>query len=457
MISPALLAKYLKKKKTNDLLGDPHQPYSAISIDTRTLIPNSLFLALPGKNTHGTQHLNEAAKKGARMALIDQPISNPPLPCLRVDNLIKTLPLLAHQHRQSHSIPIIALTGSVGKTSSKNLLHHILQQAHPAHCTTHNQNNLLGVCLTLLRLGNQHESAVIECGTDAPGEIKILTEMINPTHSLILNTHPLHLNKLRSHKGIIEEKGALIRYASQNTTIHIPLDDEGSNTWQLQAKNRIVKTFGNTKRAHTHATHVQNHPDATRSFTCIRSEYNPINLHLSLPGAHHIHNTLAVISVASALNISPELIKKGVETAPRTKGRLSLCRGLNNATILDDTYNSSPKACKIAIDLLCEYNDNLRIMVMGDMNDLGSHSTEAHIKIGRYAKEKGIDYFIALGKQTQASCEAFGADAFWHSDHESLVNQLLPLLSKNTSVLIKGSRNQRMERVLDKLVEVSSC
>jgi UDP-N-acetylmuramoyl-tripeptide--D-alanyl-D-alanine ligase len=454
MLSPALLAKYLGTT-TND--PSETEPFSSVSINTATLKKGALFIALKGSKQHGIQFLEEAAHKGARMALIDQPVNNPPLPCLRVDNLERDLPKLAQTHRNAHQLNVIALTGSVGKTSTKNMLYQMLQSTHNTHATKGNQNNLLGVSLTLLGIGPKHESALIECGTNAPGEIAALTQYVNPTHSLILNSHPCHLQGLGSHQGVVEEKSGLISASGPNTEIVLPESDHGTAFWQNQAGKRHITTFGRHKKAHNHAQQIRCHDNMTRSFTYTHKNQAQQRIKLALPGVHQIDNALAALSITSLLGIPLEQAAQALNMLSPTPGRLRMLEGPQGAHLLDDCYNSSPQSFKVAIDLLSEQPTDKAVIVMGAMNELGDASATEHRNIGLYAKTQGIDCLLAVGDASQAACEAFGSDARWYASHDALMGALTPHLNAETTILIKGSRNQHMDHILNTLLESTLC
>lgn len=425
----------------------PQVSFTSISTDTRSLQKGSLFVALEGLNFNGHHFIQEAIQKGAVAALVHQPITHS-LPCLQVLNTTHALGILAKKYRSTFSLPIVALTGSCGKTTTKEYLKSILAQSGPVLASIGSFNNEIGVPLTLFKLKSEHHFAVLEIGANAMGEIASLTNMLQPQIALVLNVSPAHLEGFGSLSQIAKEKSEIFT-ALDPEGIAI-LQDEFAKTWSQYLPSQKTYTFGRSKQADVTAHSVYLDKESRAHFI-LQSWKGKIAVDLPLLGLHQVDNALAAAAAALALDVSLTQIKKGLEVTAPVPGRTVSHVSLSGTRILDDTYNAAPKAVTAAIDLLANY-PGYRILVLGDMAELGKDTQKYHHSLGIYARQKGIDTLFTYGKFSKFTAQAFEENARHFTCQTRLIEALQPLLKAHTTVLLKGSRMAGMENILKQLL-----
>ncbi len=427
-----------------------HLLAGGVSTDTRTLKPGNVFIALVGPNFDGHNFLEEAYKKGAVAAVVDRAIETP-LPLIQVEDTRLALGEMAKRWRQCFSIPIIALTGSCGKTTTKAMLASILSLCGETLVTPGTLNNDIGVPLTLLQLNEQHEFAVIEMGTNHLGEIGYLTHLTHPTIAMVLNAGPGHLEFLGTVEGVAREKGAIYEGLSPSGVAIINADDHYATSWDEIARSYRRITFAMNQPADVWATDITFNTDGQASFI-LHIECEQIPIQLSIAGQHNVMNALAAAAAVQTLDIPLATIKAGLEAAKPVSKRLVQSIGLGGARIIDDTYNANPASFEAAIGILTQLPGKEKILIMGDMRELGPQAADYHRALGAKARSQGIHHLYAVGPLSHIAVQAFGQGAQHFSDQSALIEAVRPLLHADLTVLVKGSRGMQMEHVVAALL-----
>jgi UDP-N-acetylmuramoyl-tripeptide--D-alanyl-D-alanine ligase len=441
-------AKYLN----GELVGQDAE-FQAISSDTRTLNPGDLFVAWKGDNFDGHDYVAAALEKGAVAALVDRKVSAD-LPQVVVASVPKALAQLAAYHReQLKRIPLIALTGSCGKTTTKEMLRSILLECGPTLANKNSFNNEIGGPSTLLQLTDQHRYAVIEMGANHPGEIAHLTNMAKPNVAFINNIAPAHLEGFGSVEGVARAKSEIFQGLSEEGVAVINADDNFSE----QIKNLIVDkklknvfTFGIKSKADFFATNITIDAEQHCSFI-LHTPKGEVTISLAVLGQHNVMNALAAAAAASAVGADLSAIKTGLEKTQAVYGRLVTKQGHNGARIFDDTYNANPFSIKAALEVLAKHPGE-KIFVMGEMRELGTDAEKLHQEIGECAKQLGVDRLYACGNLTQATVKGFGDGAQYFAEQKQLSDAVRAMLQPQVAVLVKGSRVMKMENVVAELL-----
>ncbi len=431
----------------------------AVKTDSRQVLPGTLFVAIPGEKVDGHDFIEEAKARGAVGVVISRLLETT-LPTLLVSNTVLALGEFAKAYRQTFNIPTVAITGSCGKTTVKEMLSCILAEEGEVLFTQGNLNTEVGVPLTLLGLLPTHQYAVVEMGARKQNDIAYLMGLTSPNVALITNAGVAHQEIFGSKDGIAKAKGEIFECLQSKGTAIIYADDEYAVYWQglLEADQRVI-TFGINnpkarifgKNIHLASTHTQ--------FKC-ETDIGSIDIQLNPPGKHMVQNAVAAAAAARALNVPLLQIKSGLEKFLAVTGRLEFKKGLNGGSIIDDTYNANPVSMRAALAVLSQLPGK-RIFVMGDMIELGVEAEKLHGDIGREAKNLGIHQMFGLGPLTATAVNAFGQRATHFANKDLLIQALRSELDSNTTILIKGSRFMRMEEVVFALTidcqETQSC
>ena len=428
----------------------PDAVFTGVSTDTRTVEAGDLFVALRGDRFDGHAFVAQARAGGAVAAMVDSKgaAADAELPTLTVDDTRLALGRLAAHWRARFSMPLVALTGSSGKTTVKEMLAAILRVAaaddRAVLATRGNLNNDIGVPLMLLELNEHHRFAVIETGMNHAGEIRYLTKLASPQVALVNNAGRAHIEYLGSEEAIARAKGEIFEGLDAGGTAVINGDDRFAPLWRELARGRRQVEFGIDAPREVTATFVQ-HP--SHSDIDLKTPAGSAQARLHAPGLHNVRNALAAAAAAVALGISIEEIAAGLESYRGVKGRLQAKIARAGAQVIDDTYNANPESMRAAMSVLAQSRAR-RIFVMGDMGELGSRAGEYHEELGRFAKELGLERLLAVGPQSLLAVKAFGAGARHYDDVDALVQDLERELAPDVTVLVKGSRFMRMERVV---------
>lgn len=429
--------------------------FAAVSTDTRTIRQGDLFVALKGEHFDGAQFVPDALKAGAAAAMVNADrreslsrILNPASCILYVADTRLALGKLAAHWRARFAIPLLAITGSNGKTTVKEMLAAILRrhagEADAVLATRGNLNNDIGMPLTLLKLRAQHRYAVIEMGMNHFGEIDTLTHIAHPDVALITNASGAHLQGLGSVEGVARAKGEIFAGLQSNGIAVINADDAHAGLWRVLAGAHRVFDFGIQ-----HAATVKGEWQA-RDFGGVLKAHTPAgDLHIALqvPGRHNARNALAAATAALALDVPLPAIESALRDFGGVAGRLQRKPALHGATLIDDTYNANPASTRAALEVLAQAQGK-RIFVLGDMGELGDEAAQFHREIGIAARELGIERVLALGTLSAEAVQAFGEGASHFPDIDTLQRQLAGELDAHTTVLVKGSRSMQMERVV---------
>ena len=434
-----------------DLQGDDRQ-ISSVSTDSRTVQNDQLFIAINGENFDAHNFVASIENKAAA-ALVHKKIECD-LAQIIVEDTLKSLGVFAAACRQQFSKPVIGLTGSNGKTTVKEMLAAILACKGEVMATFGNLNNDIGLPLTLLRLREHDDYAVIEMGANHFGEIDYLSNITQPDVAILNNAGAAHLEGFGDVKGVSRAKAEIFNGLSDDGIAVINADDQYADYWLSCNENRKTITFGFSDQAD-----VKGELSNAGLLIQIADEKQVVKL--ALLGRHNAMNALAASAAAMAIGMDLTIIKQGLESLQAVKGRLALIEGINGSQIIDDTYNANPDSARAAIDVLAEKSDSKRILVLGDMAELGDNAVQLHQDIGAYAKSQGIDALYCLGEYSKAASESFADKGFHFDAIESLLEALQHIIKQQeqlgdkqaVTVLVKGSRSMQMERV----VEALSC
>jgi UDP-N-acetylmuramoyl-tripeptide--D-alanyl-D-alanine ligase len=423
--------------------------FAGVGTDSRTLPPGALFVALTGERHDGHDFIMAAAASGAVAALVSRD-TVARLPLLRVADTRLALTRLAATWRARFQLPLIAVTGSNGKTTVKEMIARILGQAGPVLATEGNLNNELGVPLMLLRVGPEHRFAVIEMGANHPGEIGHLTRLAEPTVALITNAGPAHLEGFGDIEGVAHAKGEIFQGLQARGTAVINADDPYQALWRELACGRRVLTFGLANSADVTATRVDVGPPHTRLH--LETPAGSCALVLSVLGRHNVMNALAAAACALALGLPLDAVRQGLEQVRAVRGRLQVQRGVRGVQLIDDTYNANPASLAGGLQALSAFSGE-RVLVLGDMAELGPGARLWHTEAGRAAREMGIHRLFALGEHGADVAMGFGSGALHFKEREALIQVLRDVVHDDMTVLIKGSRRMQMEQVVEALVD----
>lgn len=428
-----------------------------VSTDTRTIQAGDLFVALRGEHSDGHDYITAAVQAGAVAIIVDRPILvSCDIPVLTVIDTRQALLDLAAAWRLRFTIPIVAITGSCGKTSTRALLESILQLEGPTLASEKSYNNAIGVPLTLLRLQALHRYAVIEVGTSGPGEIASLVRVVQPTVAILTNVAAAHLSGLGSIEGIAAEKSDIFSTLPSDGVAVVNADDTFAPYWLERIRSRVLR-FGINHPADMRAIDVGFNQQAQAYFTLVLfgRAVSPIPVQLRLVGKHQVYNALAAAAAATALGMNINRVAEGLSIAMPVEGRLNIHVGYGGARIIDDSYNANPGSVRAAIAALTSYshdNAGVRILVLGDMKELGTEADYWHAQIGREARDSGIHYLLCYGEHSHSTAEAFGENGWHFSEQTALLAALRPLLNPSVTVLIKGSHAMGMRLIVEDLL-----
>ncbi len=428
--------------------------FSAVSTDSRTIAKGDLFVALQGDTFDGSQFVSLAAEKGAAAALVNSGSYHGetlPCPVVLVKDTRMALGKLASYWRDQFAIPLVAITGSNGKTTVKEMLGSILNKAAGGEeavlITQGNFNNDIGMPLTLLRLRKHHRFAVIEMGMNHAGEIDYLTRLAHPDVAVINNSGTAHIANLGSVQAIAQAKGEIFAGLGKDGIAVINADEQFAPVWRVLAGSRKQVEFALEAQAA-----VKGKYQLLDAFELIEVDtpLGSFSARLQVPGVHNVRNALAAAAAAVALQIDPAEIAAGLDAFGGVKGRLQRKQGLNGARVIDDTYNANPSSLQAAMEVLVQ-QPGKKVLVMGDMGELGIEASKMHAEMGALAKQMKIDELYALGELSSFAVKEFGAGARHFDSIEELLVALQPALSKECTVLVKGSRFMKMERVVKEI------
>ena len=426
--------------------------FSGVGTDSRRIGKNSLFVAIPGERFNGHDFVNDAGTLGASGAMVSE-LQDSSLPQILVEDTTRALGLLGSQWRSHFELPVAAITGSNGKTTVTAMVASIFRQVGNCLAPEKSFNNQWGMPLTLLKLDEGHDFAVIEMGTNHPGEIDYLSRLARPTIALINNVSAAHVEGLGGVEEIARAKAEIFAGLGHGGIAVLNADDDFFPFWCDQFSGVVdhgrVITFGRQGGTDISCTDVNLGTSQSRFELKLGSQSVQINL--PLPGKHNIMNALAAAAVAHAAGVDLEKIRSGLQAVKGVAGRLKFVRGAGGSRIVDDSYNANPESIKVAIDVLARLPGK-KIAVFGIMAELGSSGPGFHHETGDYAREHGIDNLFCyqpgeagLAKQYAAG---FGPGAILFTDINQMIEAVRQQLTEDVVVLVKGSRSSNMERVV---------
>ncbi len=424
------------------------ESFPDVVTDTRKITPKCVFIALKGEKFDGHDFAVQAVKKGAACVVVNRAVTVKDAAAVQVKDTLDAYQRLAAYHRRRFSIPVVAVTGSNGKTTTKDLTAAVLSEKYTTLKTEANFNNEIGLPRTLLQLTPQHQAAVVEMGMRGLGQIKHMASLAMPTLAIVTNVGETHMELLGSIENIARAKCELVE-ATRDGVVILNADDERVKSMRSKARGRAL-LFGYGKDADVRAIKINAQGEKTQ-FDCLlcgeRAHFT-----LSLAGRHNVYNALAAVAAGVALGLNAEQIGRGLSHAEMTDMRLSIGK-LRGYTIINDAYNASPASMRSALDVLCDVAKGRKIAVLGDMLELGGMAAAAHESIGRQAAEKKLDAVVTCGelagKIAQYAKEGGVPYVFAAQDHAQAAEKLRAFLHSGDTVLFKGSRGMRMEKLIE--------
>lgn len=416
---------------------------TSVERDSRAIKEGSLFLAIKGERVDGHDFIEKCYDAGAVCAICEKAPKNCSKPYILVDSTLEAVKKIAKAYRNKFDIPIVGVSGSVGKTSTKEMLYAVLSQKYNTHKTLGNLNNELGVPLTLLAMPEHTQAAVIEMGISDFGEMTRLSEMVQPTICVLTVIGDCHLENLGDRKGVLKAKTEMFANANENAEYVLNGDDENlSSIETVREKKPIFYGFSN-KNAY-YAEDIKNNGEGGISCT-LCFDYVRLNVTIPAIGNYMVSNALAGIAVGRLLGLNDGQLIKGVESFKTVGSRANVIK-TEKIRIIDDCYNANPTSVKASIDTLVNF-DGRKIAVLGDMKELGAEELKLHFDTGKYSKDKGVDVTVAIGPLAKSLAD--GADGVWFEDIESAKKALPHIIKDGDTVLVKASHSMQFEKIVD--------
>lgn len=451
----------MKKFTINDILaacsgeyiGDESLKSTEVSVvvtDSRKIQPNACFAAIKGERSDGHSYIEQCFENGAVCAICENAPVNPSKPCIMVESTQSALKQIAEYYRSLFKIPFIGITGSVGKTSTKEMIASVLSQKFNVHKTQGNFNNELGVPITLFGVNDYNTAAVIEMGISDFGEMSRLAKMVRPTHCVITNIGNCHLENLIDRDGVLKAKTEIFDYMPENGKVFLNGDDDKLVT-QKNRSGIIPVYFGIGKSNEYYAESVKNNGENGITCTLVHGERR-IPVHINAIGSYMVSNALAAFAVAESLGMTDEEIAAGVEAYKTVGSRDNLIK-TGKINIIDDCYNANPNSVIGAIDTLMNFSGR-RVCILGDMKELGENEADLHKTVGEYARTKNVEMLVAVGPLAKNIACGFGDEALWFETVDELLKNIKNIILSGDSVLVKASRAMKLERIVDSLKNI---
>lgn len=446
----------LRCSEITQLLGGvmtgPDVSITEVSTDSRSIAAGALFVALKGPNFDGANFVADVAQRGAVAAVVHHPVESDITQIIVPDTRL-ALGQLAAEVKARLAPKTVAVTGSAGKTTVKEMMAAILSRRGKVLATQGNFNNDIGVPLTLFRLTPEHKYAVMELGANHQGEIAYTTSLVLPQVAIITNVAPSHLEGFGDVYGVARAKGEIFNGLPDNGVAIIPADSEYRDYWLRRLDGKQIVQFSSQNTADYHAEGIVLDDQGCAGFElCCPSGKKFVQL--TLPGKHNVTNALAAAAACIALGATLEDVQLGLAQMQPVKGRTNIKRVTAAIRLIDDSYNANVESVKAAIDLLASYS-GYRILLLGDMAELGENARLYHEEIGLYAKQSGINLLFTLGVLSQSASDLFNGQGAHFSSRQALMQRLMPIVSEQQDVtlLVKGSRSAKMELVVQDLLE----
>jgi len=445
---PLCLAE-IAKAVDGELIGE-NITIDNINTDSRSLQQDELFLALKGPNFDGHRFLEQVVKLGCGAVIVDHHCELT-IPQIIVSDTHNALGNISAYVKDKVAPRTVAITGSSGKTTVKEMVAAILSRLGNVLATKGNFNNDIGVPLTLLRLEKKHDFAVVELGANHMGEIAYTTALVKPDVAIINNIAAAHLEGFGDLFGVARAKGEIFEGLDSSGIAIYNQDCKLSNKWQWRLTDKKVRTFSCFKAADCFSSEVKLDESGCARFKLNTNQGN-IDIELTVPGKHNVCNAVAATTIALEFGASLEDIRLGLAEMSAVKGRLNLHQLTDTFKVIDDTYNANVESIKAATDLLASYSGR-RILILGDMGELGADARSYHQEVGEYAKQCKIDDLLTIGVLSQNTADAFNGQHF--SERAKLISCLISLIENEqrpVSILVKGSRSARMEYVVKDII-----
>ena len=432
------------------LCGDEKTICNNFSKDTRTIQKGDIYIGLKGEKFDGSKFWKQALENGAEGVIIqEQEISKEEMEkysnkiIIEVENTLEALYEIARYKRSLYDIPVIAITGSVGKTSTKDIIASVVSTQYKTLKTEGNNNNNIGLPLTILKL-KDHEAVVIEMGMNHFGEISLLTSIAKPTLSVITNIGTAHIGNLGSRENILKAKLEILE-GIEKPKIIINDDNDLLHKWYLENKEKVEIHPYSLKNAKD----IELNEESSTFKTTIKNE---IKITVPVGGEHFVYNALCAIEVGKLLNISDEKIQKGIAEFELTKKRMDIRKLKNGAILINDSYNASYESMKASLEYLSKYPGKRKIAVLGDMFELGEYSTELHEKVGKEVTKNKIDILICSGENSKYIINNSSmVEKYYLKNNEEILEKLQQILSDGDVVLVKASNGMKFYEICQKL------
>ncbi|GAA5139250.1 UDP-N-acetylmuramoyl-tripeptide--D-alanyl-D-alanine ligase [Thalassotalea piscium] len=428
-----------------------------VTTDSRTLLVNDLFLALKGANFDGHRFIEQVVDKGCSALIVDHQC-NVNVPQIIVADTHKALGMLGAFVRSQLSLKVVGITGSSGKTTVKEMVAAILSRLGNVLATQGNFNNDIGVPLTLLRLDTAHDYAVIELGANHMGEIAYTSTLVQPDVAIINNIAAAHLEGFGDLCGVARAKGEIFEGLKTNGVAIYNKDCRYANKWQWRLVDKDVRRFSCVDESDCYSANIILNEDGCATFK-LNTHVGNVYIELTVPGKHNVCNAVAAATIALEFGASLDDIRLGLAEMAPVKGRLNLHHLPNNIKLIDDTYNANVESIKAATELLASYPGR-RILIIGDMGELGANARTYHQEVGEHAATCKVDDLLTLGVLSQSTSDGYnqksGKKAYHFSERTPLMTQLKSLLTdeeQQVSILVKGSRSAHMEYVVNDIIQ----
>ena len=438
------------------LIGDD-SVIEQVTTDSRTLVEGDVFLALKGPNFDGHRFIEQVSQNGCTAVIVDHPCDTS-IPQIIVENTHKALGHLGAYVRQKVAPKVVGITGSSGKTTVKEMVAAILARLGKVLATKGNFNNDIGVPLTLLRLQQSHDFAVIEMGANHMGEIGYTTNLVKPDVAIINNIAAAHLEGFGDLCGVARAKGEIFDGLSEQGVALYNQDCQLASKWQWRLTDKKVRKFSCHGKSDVFSSDVLLNEDGCATFT-LNTYVGQAYIELTVPGKHNVCNAVAAAAIALEMGATLEDIRLGLADMLSVKGRLNVHQLSSNFKLIDDTYNANVESIKAASELLSSFPGR-RVLIIGDMGELGADARKYHQEVGEHAAQCHIDNLLTLGVLSQSTTDGFngknGDGAQHFIGREALLEQLKSILTneqQHISILVKGSRSAHMENVVNDIIQ----
>ncbi len=454
----------LKVCNAKIIFGNEEEICNDFSKDTRDIKKGDVYIGIKGENFDGSTLYEQALEKGAKVCILENIDVKKEIKekykdrtIVIVEDTIKAIQELAKYKRQNYNIPVVAVTGSVGKTSTKDILASIISKKYKVLKTKGNLNNQIGLPLTLLQL-KDHTAVVVEMGMNQMGEIHNLSIIAKPTIAVITNVGTSHIGNLGSRENILKAKLEILDGMNEDGVLVINNDNDMLNKWNKDNSRYSTVTFGINNDSNFVAKEINLQEYASVFQVELKGEKNIVNVPVG--GKHFVYNALCAICVGNLLNISNQDILEGISSFELTKDRMDIKKNKSNVTIINDCYNANYDSMKAAIEYLSKMNAKRKIAVLGDMLELGEYSKELHQKIGEEVVKNKIDILVTVGKESSyimqiATKMGMKQENIYHyNTNEEAIMKLKEIMHSDDSILIKASQGMKFIEIVDEIIKI---